>query len=70
MTLGMGTDALLYKPRAAAELLGISVKLLYRHIHEGTLVALDLGLVGNRKPTIRIHRTEINRWLAGLGTAK
>ncbi|GIP57877.1 helix-turn-helix domain-containing protein [Paenibacillus woosongensis] len=51
--------------REAAELLGVSEKLIYRMCQEGSIPHERFGISGSRKPAIKFRLSDLEAWRAG-----
>ncbi|WP_019636156.1 helix-turn-helix domain-containing protein [Paenibacillus fonticola] len=50
--------------REAAELLGVSKKLIYRMCQEGSIPHERFGISGSRKPAIKFRSSDLEAWRA------
>lgn len=50
--------------REAAEILGVSEKLIYRMCQEGSIPHERFGITGSKKPAIKFRLSELETWRA------
>lgn len=57
-------ERLFYTVTEVAQMLSVGVPTIYRHIREGSLVALDTRIPGSAKASYRITRASIEAFFA------
>lgn len=58
-------DRVVFKVSEAARMLDCDVPTVYKHIHAGTLLAIDIRLPGAKSATWRVTRASLESFIAG-----